>query len=240
MSYLDETHAHIASLLDDGPWRTWKDRPGGVYLLRADHMSESERLLLLTLARAVLHGDRGTLANQLDRPYSGREGRDAIERALLAPRPSLPRSSPRPCPSDVPPLALFNEIGGFTPDGKEYVVVLDGDAETPLPWVNVIANPAFGTIVSASGSSFTWAENSRENRLTPFWNDPVTDPSAEALFLRDDDTGDAWSPTPGPDATDAAQRPLRHSTCRRGDDVQPRRIRHRARDCRSLSIDPRR
>ena len=73
VSYVDETHAHIASLLDGGPWRTWKDRPGGVYLLRADHMPEGEQLLLLTLARAVLHGDRGTLANQLDRPYAGRE-----------------------------------------------------------------------------------------------------------------------------------------------------------------------
>ena len=86
----------------------------------------------------------------------------------------------------------------FTADGREYEVVLDGNRETPLPWVNVIANPTFGTIVSASGSAFTWAENSRENRLTPFWNDPVSDPTGEALFLRDDETGDAWSPTPGP------------------------------------------
>src|SRR6185503_151355 len=99
---------------------------------------------------------------------------------------------------ETPPLRLFNGIGGFSADGKEYVVVLDGNRETPLPWVNVIANPAFGTIVSASGSAFTWAENSRENRLTPFWNDPVTDPTGEALFVRDDETGDAWSPTPGP------------------------------------------
>src|SRR4029450_7669128 len=79
-----------------------------------------------------------------------------------------------------------------------YVVVLEGDHETPAPWVNIIANPSFGTIVTASGSSFTWAENSRENRLTPFWNDPVSDPTAEALFVRDDDTGEIWSPTPGP------------------------------------------
>ena len=93
---------------------------------------------------------------------------------------------------------MSNGLGGFSADGKDYVVVLDGDRETPLPWVNVIANPSIGTIVSASGSSFTWAQNSRENRLTPFWNDPVTDPTAEALFVRDDETGDAWSPTPGP------------------------------------------
>ena len=78
------------------------------------------------------------------------------------------------------------------------MIVLEADQETPLPWANVIANPAFGTVVTASGSAFTWSENSRENRLTPFANDPVTDPTAEALFIRDDETGEAWSPTPGP------------------------------------------
>jgi cyclic beta-1,2-glucan synthetase len=66
----------------------------------------------------------------------------------------------------VPPLNLFNGLGGFTADGKTYVVVLEGDQETPMPWVNVIANPSFGTIVSSSGSSFTWAGNSRENALS--------------------------------------------------------------------------
>ena len=58
-----------------------------------------------------------------------------------------------------------------------------------MPWANVIANPHFGTIVTASGSAHTWSENSRENRLTPFANDPVSDPTAEALFIRDDETG---------------------------------------------------
>src|SRR4030095_3389250 len=74
----------------------------------------------------------------------------------------------------------------------------EGDQETPLPWTNVIANPGFGTIVSASGSAFTWASNSRENRLTPVANAPVVDPSSEAIYIRDEDTGDVWSPAPGP------------------------------------------
>ena len=81
-----------------------------------------------------------------------------------------------------PPLVMENGLGGFTPDGREYVVVLDGERETPLPWSNVLANPAFGTIVSSSGSAFTWAGNSRENRLTPFANDPLTDPTGEAIL----------------------------------------------------------
>src|SRR5206468_10327797 len=99
---------------------------------------------------------------------------------------------------EPPALTLGNGLGGFADDGRDYVVVLDGDRETPVPWSNVIANPAFGTVVSTSGSAYTWSENSRENRLTPFANDPVTDPTSEALFIRDDETGQAWSPTPGP------------------------------------------
>jgi cyclic beta-1,2-glucan synthetase len=104
----------------------------------------------------------------------------------------------------VPPLALANGLGGFADRGREYVVVLEGTEETPSPWVNVIANPGFGTIVTASGSAFTWSTNSRENRLTAFANDPVTDPTAEAIFVRDDDTGAAWTPTPGPLARTSA------------------------------------
>ena len=105
---------------------------------------------------------------------------------------------PAPTPIAVPPLSMENGLGGFTADGREYVVVLDGDRETPLPWSNVMANPEFGTMVSASGSSFTWAGNSRENRLTPFANDPTSDPTAEAVFVRDEHSGAVWGATPGP------------------------------------------
>jgi cyclic beta-1,2-glucan synthetase len=98
----------------------------------------------------------------------------------------------------VPELVMTNGLGGFAPDGREYVVVLEGDRETPLPWSNVLANPGFGTIVSNSGAAFTWAGNSRENRLTPFANDPLSDPTGEAIYLRDEDTGEVWGATPGP------------------------------------------
>ena len=88
----------------------------------------------------------------------------------------------------MPPLTLGNGVDGFANDGREYVVVLEGDRETPAPWANVLANPGFGTIVTASGASHTWSENSRENRLTSFANDPVVDPTSEAWFIRDDET----------------------------------------------------
>ncbi len=193
VSYLDEMHALLTTLLDNGPWRTWKDRPGGTYLLRGDRMGEAERLLLSAVARAVLSGERGDLAGQLNR-HDHRW-----------PEPEESRPSPEPGPAGapqtqaaVPPLVLANGLGGFADDGREYAIVLEADQETPLPWANVIANPSFGTLVTASGAAFTWSENSRENRLTPFANDPVTDPHGRgALHPRRGD-GEAWSPTPGP------------------------------------------
>jgi cyclic beta-1,2-glucan synthetase len=98
----------------------------------------------------------------------------------------------------VPDLLLANGVGGFDDGGREYTIILDGDEQTPWPWVNVIANPTFGTVVTASGASHTWSLNSRENRLTPFECDPVTDATTEALFVRDEETATTWSPTPGP------------------------------------------
>ncbi len=95
-------------------------------------------------------------------------------------------------------MTLTNGFGGFTDNGRAYGIVLSGASETPMPWANVISNPGFGTIITASGAATTWSGNSRENRLTPFANDPVSDPTGEAIFVRDDESGEAWSPTPGP------------------------------------------
>jgi cyclic beta-1,2-glucan synthetase len=193
VSYLDEMHAQLSALLDSGPWSTWKHRPGGAYLLRGDRMAEAERILLASVARAVLSGERGELQNQLDQPdleWPEPEEFTPSRKARAAPA--------SPSEVEVPPLSLSNGLGGFGNDGRDYVIVLEGDQETPLPWANVIANPRFGTVTTGSGAAYTWSENSRENRLTPFANDFVTDPTAEALFVRDDETGETWSPTPGP------------------------------------------
>jgi cyclic beta-1,2-glucan synthetase len=192
IGYLDEMQAQLTALLDDGPWSTWQHRPGGAYLLRADRMGRAERVLLEAVAGAILCDDHGDLRTQLDRP----------DRARPAVAPFVPLSAPRAHSAEpqvlVPEMTLTNGRGGFTDDRRTYAIVLDGGDETPMPWVNVIANPHFGTIVTASGAAHTWSQNSRENRLTPFANDPVTDPTGEALILRDDETGESWSPTPGP------------------------------------------
>ena len=184
ISYLDEMHEHLAALIESGPWSAWKDRSGGVFLIRADGLPDADRTLLEAMARAVLVGNRGELSQQLDRP---------------APSASAPAQEPMPQrivwsdtagPVDFPPLTMANSLGGFIDPGRDTRSYSTRDAETPAPWVNVLANPDFGTIVTASGSSFTWSGNSRQNRLTPFANDPVTDPTSEAIFLRDDESGE--------------------------------------------------
>jgi cellobiose phosphorylase len=190
-SYLDAMHEALAALLQAGPWAAYRDKPGGTFLLRGESIPPPELLLLQCAARAVLSGERGELSQQLDRPVP--EPRFARE--LPLPMPAAPtRPPPRPA---RPPLRFDNGFGGFSADGREYVVVLDGDEHTPLPWANLLANPDFGTLVSESGSATTWSQNSRENRLTPFAHDPVSDPSAEAILIRDEDDGRVRGATPG-------------------------------------------
>ena len=194
-SYLDEMHAQLTALLDNGPWRLWKHRSGGAYLLRGDRIGAEERTLIEAVARGVVGGGRGDLRAQLDKPHWVQTTRVPAFAIAAAASPSGSEGDQHMA---APSMMLANDLGGFTDEGRTYAIVLDGDQETPLPWANVIANSRFGTIVTASGAAHTWSENSRENRLTAFANDPIVDPTAEALFVRDDDSGDAWSPTPGP------------------------------------------
>jgi cyclic beta-1,2-glucan synthetase len=140
---------------------------------------------------------RGSIADQLARlPQSPGQ-------PLALRRQKPPMSSPWPA-APHPPRALspvasrlefFNGLGGFDKDGREYVSVLVAGATTPAPWINVIANSGFGFQVAAEGSGYTWAENSRENQLTPWSNDPVEDPAGEAIYVRDEVTGDVWGAT---------------------------------------------
>jgi len=189
--YLDEVQERLAGTLEKGPWAAWRQRPGGVFLLRGDQMTGAERILLLAAARAVLGGESGDLEQQLNRFDSEPYWADAEVR-----RASTDPNQDKEVP--VPELMLANGLGGFTAGGREYAIVLEEGADTPLPWVNVIANEQFGTVVGATGAAWTWAVNSRENRLTPFGNDPIGEWSGEALYLRDEDGRHVWGATPGP------------------------------------------
>ena len=176
---------------------------GGVYVLRGDQLASEDRTLLLAGARAVLLGRRGSLADQLIR----------LERPepSLAPAPSPPAAPARlESPAPRPELEFFNGLGGFADDGREYVVVLGPGQATPAPWINVIANPSFGFQVSESGAGYTWSGNSRENQLTPWSNDPVSDPVSEAIYLRDEDTGELWGPTALPIRLEGSTYVARH------------------------------
>jgi cyclic beta-1,2-glucan synthetase len=176
---------------------------GRVYVLRADLMSAETRGLLASVARVVLVGQRGRLSDQLDRVPSPKAAVRAVaKRAPARSQPALPLPTPE--------LEFFNGLGGFAADGQEYVTILGPGQWTPAPWINVVANPAFGFHVPTEGGGTTWSVNSRENQLTPWSNDPITDRPGEAFYLRDDATGDLWSPTALPIRDEAATYVARH------------------------------
>jgi cyclic beta-1,2-glucan synthetase len=176
---------------------------GRVFVVRADLMSAETRALLASAARAVFVGQRGRLSDQLDRAAGGKE----FIRPRLKPTIAVPTMKVAPA---LPRLEFFNGLGGFADDGKEYVTVLGPGQSTPAPWINVIANAGFGFHVATEGGGYTWSVNSRENQITPWSNDPVTDRSGEAFYLRDEDTGGVWSPTALPIRDDAATYIARH------------------------------
>lgn len=170
------------------------DRPGGVFVRIADQISIEDRILIQTVARAIISDKRGTLAEQINR-------RAFIE----APVPLFKPARISRIPLNVEAvlgkpagLSFFNGLGGFTQDGREYVITTSGEHTTPAPWVNVLANPRFGTVISENGLAYTWSENAHEIRLTPWNNDPVTDSGGEAIYIRDEESGYFWSPTPMP------------------------------------------
>lgn len=165
------------------------DRPGGIFVRLADQIANEDRILLQSVARAIISDTRGTLAEQVKRPASPvlrmpplmlEGGREVV----LAPHKASKRE-----------LILENGLGGFTPDGREYVITTSEGQRTPAPWSNVLANAQFGTVVSESGQAYTWSENAHEFRLTPWHNDPVSDLSGEAFYIRDEDSGQFWSPS---------------------------------------------
>jgi cellobiose phosphorylase len=168
------------------------DRPGGIFVRPVDQVSPDDRILLQAAARVVIADDRGALIDQVRR----RDSREASVPAFTGARGEAP--GVETAAEITRPLLMLNGSGGFSADGSEYVITTNAKQRTPLPWVNIIANPDFGTVVSESGAGYTWAENAHEFRLTPWHDDPVSDPAGEAFYLRDEETGEYWSPAPAP------------------------------------------
>jgi cyclic beta-1,2-glucan synthetase len=205
-SYVQDLHIAIETMVRKSQSRTQTGADvarGGVFVLRADLIAQETRALLPAVARIVLSARQGSLPDQLDR----------LRKASIAAPPPERRSrasetrSPTPT---LPVLEFFNGLGGFTADGREYVTILNTGQATPAPWINVIANECFGFQVAAEGTGYTWSGNSKENQLTPWSNDPVTDRPGEVLFVRDEDSGMLWGPTALPIRDEAASHIVRH------------------------------
>jgi len=195
-SYTQDLQGALQALVQERPLR------GNIFVLRADLLSPGERDCLQTAARAVLRSRDGTLADQVLRAARPDSPAPPAARRVASPEPAL---DPR-----LPRLELDNGRGGFAGDGREYVTVLGAGQSTPRPWVNVIANRELGFQVSESGAGYTWCGNSRENQLTPWSNDPVTDPSGEIIYVRDAESGALWGPTALPIRDDTALYVARH------------------------------
>ncbi|BBB91846.1 MAG TPA: glucoamylase family protein [Methylomusa anaerophila] len=168
----------------------------GVFLINASQLPNEDRTLLLAAARVVLRADGPSFRAQskLPRPTTDFP-------ALLKPTAPLNRFA-GPAPDVGRDLLFFNSWGGFSPDGREYQIILKNGNHLPSPWINVIANPWFGCLVSELGTGYSWWRNSREYKLTPWSNDPVLDPPGEVCYLRDEESGEAWSATPSTANTD--------------------------------------
>jgi cyclic beta-1,2-glucan synthetase len=213
--YFEDLQQQLQSQVRASQDRDLLDKPGGVFVRKGAHMVREDQILLQAVARCLFFGNRGTLANQIDRleraaTLASREGQRTKDKGQR----TKPANGMLGTPAPRPPAGLrfANGLGGFSPDGREYVLYLSArDTREnhyppsaprlplpPAPWINVISNPSFGFLVSESGSGYTWADNSQTNRLTPWSNDPVSDPPGEALYLRDETTGEVWSPTPSP------------------------------------------
>ena len=203
----NEDHAGYRQLLQDqimgliaaGIEAQVIDRPGGIFVRRAEQISEEDRVLFESVARAVISDKRGTLAEQIGSKRVAERRLQERSARWGAPRPPAAADEAQlALPQPAGDLGYFNGTGGFSADGREYVITTSRAHATPAPWANVLANPHFGAVVSESGPGYTWSENAHEFRLTPWANDAVSAAGGEAFYVRDEESGEFWSPTPQP------------------------------------------
>ena len=189
--YRQVLHNDIQNLVAPGVSGDSREHPGGIFIRSADQISAEDRILFQSVAHIVITDSLGTLEEQMNR-------RSKLKSSIPYFSPSKFHTSVVTSVAPQNNLQFFNGIGGFSNDGKEYVITTTTTQLTPAPWVNVIANANFGTVISESGQAYTWIENAHELRLTPWNNDPVGDLKGEAFYLRDEESGRFWSPSPLP------------------------------------------
>ena len=224
--YLQLLNDKITAALFGSGDSSMLEQPGGVFIRRRDQIGEADLRMLRATARVIVKCDGRSLAQvaeawqgQLEReepPPSPVRSRSSQQLDLseevhhvrsTAPRRSNPQprlslaATPRDgaAAGDEPGAELLfdNGIGGLT-DNFDYDIRIQADQLPPAPWANVIANERGGFIVTERGAGCTWIGNAQFYRLTPWHNDPVTDPPSDAIYLRDEESGELWSPTPAP------------------------------------------
>ncbi len=191
--YRQVMQEQILGLISAGAEANIIDKPGGIFLRSAEQIPTEDRILIKSVARIIITDSDGSLAEQANHRASGE-----IRPPRLLPVKSYGKEQPLTPSAPRTDLLFYNGLGGFTADGHEYVITTTSEETTPAPWANVLANPTFGTVITQSGSTYTWRENAHEFRISPWHNDPVSDACGEAIYIRDEETGHYWSPTPLP------------------------------------------
>jgi cellobiose phosphorylase len=198
--YRSVLHDQIMGLINTGSEAHVIDQSGGVFVRRNEDLSEDDRTLLQAVSRVVLTDNTATLLQNIEQGDRRVSPERSSETTWFLQEPVLPwklKFSQNAHAKHLPHIdrIFCNGLGGFSPDGREYIITLESGQSTPAPWVNVIASPFIGTVVSETGGAYTWMENAHEFRLTPWYNDPLSDSSGEAMYIRDEETGSFWSPT---------------------------------------------
>lgn len=189
--YRQDLQNEIQGLIAPGPGYDLKDQPGGIYIRSAEQISNEDRILFQSVAHMVISDKFGSLEEQMNR-------RAKVKTSIPYFTPTKFYPSVYTTVEPRKDMLFDNGIGGFTQDGKEYIISTSSQQRTPAPWINVLANPGFGSIITENGQSYTWVENAHEIRLSPWNNDPVTDLKGEAFYLKDEESGKFWSPAPLP------------------------------------------
>lgn len=197
-SYVQELGARITELVIATGGSSVLDADRGVHVRNCTALGAADLATIGAVARLVVACDgRGLERLAADVAVERAEPpRAAVERFDIVASPRA--ATPAPASAEGAETAAYpNGIGDLTPRG-DYRMRVTGSTLPPAPWANVIANAAGGFVVTERGGGFTWAGSSYFFRLTPWFNDPVSDPLGEALYLRDEATGEFWGATPAP------------------------------------------
>ena len=189
--------------LQTGPAGPLLGKPGGVFVLAAGQVPADDAVLLRPRPGSSSAAD----AARWPSSSSGRpEPRHPPAAAGRDRRSRRRPSPPRPAAAARGPAVLERprRVHAGRPRVRDRHRRRRPDGLPPAPWTNVLANPGFGCLVTEAGLGYSWAGNSQMNRLTPWSNDPVSDPPGEVVYLRDEETGEVWTPTPLPRGAGAA------------------------------------